>query len=81
MSKEEYLGAIASGGLDSLVFEPVSEIGVRLYAQAAVIRYQSQIQIVIDGQDVGLSNFWHTDVYEQRDRRWQAIWSQATEIL
>jgi hypothetical protein len=81
LSKEEYLGAIASGGLDYLVFEPVSEVRVRLYDQAAVIRYQSQLQIVIDGQDMGLSHFWHTDLYEQREGRWQAVWSQATEIL
>jgi hypothetical protein len=81
LSKEEYLGGIASGGLDYLVFEPVSEIRVHLYDQAAVIRYQSQLQIVIEGQDIGLSNYWHTDVYERREGRWQAVWSQATEIL
>jgi len=81
LSKEEYLAAIATGGLDYLVFEPVSEIRARLYDRAAVIRYQSQLQIVIEGHDMGLSHFWHTDVYELREGRWQAVWSHATEIL
>jgi hypothetical protein len=80
LSKDEYLGGIASGALDYLVFEPASEIRVRLYGKAAVIRYQSHLQIAVDGQDLGLGNVWHTDVYELRDGRWQAVWSQATSI-
>ena len=24
--------------------------------------------------------FWHTDIYELRDGRWQVVWSQATRI-
>ena len=31
-----------------------------------------------DGVD--RDRFWHTDVYELRDDRWQAVWSQATRI-
>jgi hypothetical protein len=27
-----------------------------------------------------LLHCWHTDSYEQRDGRWQVVWSQATEI-
>jgi len=23
---------------------------------------------------------WHTDCYERKDERWQAVWSQATVI-
>ncbi len=80
MSKEEYLGAIGSGGLDYLVFEPASEIAVRVYGEAAVIRYRSRLQVAVDGQDLGLGDNWHTDLYEQRDGRWQAVWSQATNI-
>jgi hypothetical protein len=30
------------------------------------------------GNDHGL--FWHTDIYERHNRRWQAVWSQATRI-
>ncbi len=79
VSKEEYLGGIASGELDYLVWEPET-IEVRLYGQAAVIRYRSQLEIVVRGQKIALRRYWHTDSYEKRDGRWQVIWSHATEI-
>lgn len=79
MSKREYLDGIASGDLDYSVFEPISEIRVRLYAHAAILRYRVRIEILVSGeQDSG--NFWHTDAYERRDDQWQAVWSQATRI-
>ncbi len=81
LSKEEYLGAIAAGEIDYLVFEPDSAIAVRLHGETAVIRYQSRLEIVVGGQHVPLQGYWHTDLYEMRDGRWQAVWSQATEIL
>ena len=80
LSKAEYLGGIGSGGIDYLVFEPASEIAVRLYAQAALIRYRSDLEIVVGGESIPRGNYWHTDLYEQRDGRWQVVWSQATAI-
>jgi len=79
LSKEQYLGGIASGELDYLVWEPDS-IAVRLYGEAAVIRYQSQLEIIVQGRDVPRRRYWHTDLYEKRDGRWQVVWSQATEV-
>jgi predicted ester cyclase len=80
LSKAEYLGFIASGDVDYLVWEPISEIAVRLYgANTAVIRYQSQTDIVVFGEKSSVQN-WHTDLYEQRDGQWQVVWSQATTI-
>ena len=79
LSKEQYLGGIASGDLDYLVWESES-IEVRLYDQAAVIRYQSQLEIVVQGQKVPRQRYWHTDSYEKRNGRWQVVWSQATGI-
>ena len=79
MSKREYLDGIASGELDYSVFEPISEIRVRLYDKAAILRYRVRIEILFGGgQDAG--TFWHTDAYELRGDRWQAVWSQATRI-
>jgi hypothetical protein len=79
MSKRDYLDRIASGELDYHVFEPESAMAVRVYETAAVVRYQARIEIVVDGsRDSG--SFWHTDLYEVRGGRWQAIWSQATRI-
>ena len=79
LSKEQYLGAIASGALRYVVFEP-GPIAVRLYGNAAIIRYRSEIEVVVDGSSFPRHPLWHTDSYESRDGRWQAVWSQATEI-
>jgi len=79
ISKEQYLGGIASGEIDYLVWKPES-IDVRLHGQMAIIRYQSQLEIIVGGQKVPLRRYWHTDSYEKRDGRWQVVWSQATEI-
>lgn len=80
LSKEEYLGLLASGDVDYLVWEPISEIEVRLYGPTTgVIRYQSQTDIVVFGEKSSMQN-WHTDLYEKRDGEWQVVWSQATTI-
>jgi len=80
LSKEEYLGLLASGDVDYLVWEPISEIAVRLYGlNTAVIRYQSQTDIVVFGEKSSIQN-WHTDLYEKHDGQWQVVWSQATTI-
>ena len=79
LSREEYLGAIAAGHMRYLSWEP-GEIAVRLYGNAAVLRYQAQLEINFGGQAVPRSRYWHIDSYERRDGRWQAVWSQATAI-
>ncbi len=79
LSKEQYLGGIGSGQVDYLFWEPDS-IAVRLYGDAAVIRYSSQLEIVVQGRHIPRQRYWHTDVYEQREGRWQVVWSQATGI-
>ena len=79
LSKEQYLGQIASGELDYLTWEPET-IEVRRYGDGAVLRYRAQAQAVFGGQRIPLRSFWHTDVYERRNGRWQVVWSQAILI-
>ena len=79
-TKEQYLGAIAAGDLRYRVFELVSEINVRLYGEAAVIRYQSNLETETPTGKRPLTRCWHTDSYERRDGRWQVVWSQATRV-
>lgn len=79
LSKEQYLGAVASGELDYLKFE-TDAIEVRMYGEVAIIRYQSQLEIVVQGENLGLRRHWHTDSYEKRNGHWQVVWSQATVI-
>ena len=80
LSKQDYLGGIASGHLDYRLWEIDSEIDVRLYGDVALIRYRSQLHMSLDGGEGEQRPFWHTDAYERRDGRWQVVWSQATEI-
>jgi hypothetical protein len=80
LSKEQYLGMVASGELDYRVWEPDSPINVRVYGPVALIRYRSQLDNVDGGHRVGIRHYWHTDTYEQRDGQWQVVWSHATEI-
>jgi hypothetical protein len=92
MSKQEYLGRIASGRLRYRVFEPVSDIAVRGSGEVALLRYQARISVSEDADETGgdgtagstgdeaVFTCWHTDCYERRDARWQAVWSQATAI-
>ena len=79
LSREQYLGAVASGDIDYLVWKP-DAIEVRLSGDMAVLRYSSRIEIVVGGQRIPPGNYWHTDYYEKRNGRWQAVWSQATEM-
>ena len=77
LSRSDYLGGIASGELTYHVFEAASNVRVRSSTGMGVVRYKARIDIEWSGgHDAGL--FWHTDVYEQRDGLWQAVWSQAT---
>jgi hypothetical protein len=78
-TKGEHLGDIAAGDLDYLDFEPASAIVVRRYSDVAVIRCQSRIHVVVGGEE-GRYRGWHTNLYENRDGRWQAVWSQMTAI-
>jgi hypothetical protein len=77
MTKDEYLGAVASGELGYRTFEPASEIAVLAGADLAVLRYQARISFD-DGPGFVC---WHTDCYRLRDETWQAVWSQATAIV
>ena len=79
LSKEEYLGTVESGDIDYVVWKPEA-IDVRVSGDMAVLRYSSRIEIVVGGRRIPSGDYWHTDYYEKRNRRWQAVWSQATEM-
>ena len=77
LSKEQYLGGISSGQIHYLYWEPES-IAVRLYADVAVIRYRSELEIVVKGHHIPRQRYWHTDLYERHGTQWQVVWSHAT---
>ena len=76
MTKDDYLGAIASGKLRYRVFEPISEMAVLGDASVAILRYRARISFD-DGPGF---TCWHTDCYRLADETWQVVWSQATMI-
>lgn len=77
LTKDQYLGAIQSGAIRYLIWEAASPIAVRVYSDAALIRYQAKIDVEADGARMpGL--YWFTDAYEKQDGRWRIVWSQGT---
>lgn len=78
LSKDDYLGALESGRIHYQVFAPISDITVHCTGDLAALRYQSRIQITVDGVTGPEGTYWHTDIYIRREGRWQVIWSQAT---
>jgi hypothetical protein len=79
LSKNDYLGAIASGQIKYLAWEP-GPIAVRYHHSHAVIRYRARLEVVFGGHKVAPGDYWHTDTYEHRDGQWVVVWSQATAI-
>ena len=79
LTKAEYLDGVASNELNYLAFEPISEVAVWGDDRIALLRYVARIEIQ-GGDDLARLTCWHTDSYEKRDGRWQAVWSQATRI-
>jgi ketosteroid isomerase-like protein len=79
LSKEQYLGGISSGQIHYLYWEPET-IAVRVYGDAAVIRYQSELEIVVQGRHIPRQRYWHTDLYERQGRHWRVVWSHATAV-
>jgi hypothetical protein len=77
LSKEQYLGGIGSGQIQYLYWEPEA-ITVRLYGEMAVIRYRSELEIVVQGHHIPRQRYWHTDLYERHGEQWQVVWSHAT---
>ncbi len=79
-TKEQYLGGISSGIFDYQVFEPVSDIQVKVHVGAAVLRYRSTIEITVGEQSYPPASYWHISSLELRDGQWQVVWSQSTAI-
>lgn len=79
LSREAYLGSIASGESDYLTWD-AGEIDVRLHGALAVIRYKSRVELVVRGRKLPPIQAWNTGVYERKSGRWAIVWFQVTEI-
>lgn len=74
VDKAGYLQAVASGELNYLGWQ-IEDVQLRLTPAMALIRYRARLEF----PSTSLA-CWHTDAYELRAGRWQAVWSQATAI-
>ena len=81
LTKSAYLSDVESKRLEYLVFEPESEISGRSSGDIVVLRYIARIVLSVGVDDELEIRAWHTDVYENRDGSWMAVWSQATKIV
>lgn len=79
LTRAQYLGVIQSGHLVYTSWDP-QDIDVRLHDHVAALRYRSSMQVSFGAHQVPRADYWHTDLYEQRDGGWQVVWSQATTI-
>jgi hypothetical protein len=80
LTKDQYLGGIASGAIQYRSLEVIGEIAIRLYGAVALLRYQAEAELLFHGVEVPRTRIWKTDTFELRDGRWQVVWSQATAI-
>jgi ketosteroid isomerase-like protein len=71
VSREQYIDS--GDAFAYSVWKPISPIRVRVHGDAAVIRYESDLEI-----HGSRGHYWHTDLYEKRNGRWQIVWSQTT---
>ena len=79
LSKQEYLAQVESGEIDYLEWKPET-IEVKLFGEAAVLRYRAAIRIVVKAApNAPQGRIWFTDLYEKRSGRWQVVWSQGTQ--
>lgn len=81
LTKQEYLGALESGQLDYVGWE-AGDITVKLYGNAAVIRYRdNRFDVNAGSTVVHRGPMYHTNVYERHGGEWKIVWSQASGII
>ena len=78
-TRERYLRAIEDGDLRYVQWTP-DAIDVRTSSHMAIVRYQAVLELDSGNGSGTPFKLWHTDSYELRGDRWQAMWSQATAI-
>lgn len=72
--RAEYLAAIEQAPF--YAGWEIGPMGFRFGVDTAALRYQAAL-LFPSGRTV---RCWHTDLYQELEGRWQAVWSQATEL-
>jgi hypothetical protein len=80
--RTQYLGGLVDGSIRYLRFEPQSEIECVESGSLGVVRYLSNIDVLVKGRPQGHLECRHLDVYVRGDNRmWRCLWSQATDTV
>ncbi len=79
LRKFDILNTVNAGDLE-FVRQEITDYQVRVYGDAAVLRYRGPIEVRFQGQPVPEQLLWHLVTYEKRDGRWQIVWSIASEV-
>lgn len=77
--RERYLQDLETRTLRYLRWD-IAELRVRATPAMALVRYRATLELDGGGGSGTPFACWHTDSYELRGDRWQAVWSQATAI-
>jgi Domain of unknown function (DUF4440) len=77
--RQKLLMMIRSGQLNIQTFQPSSTIDVRLDCEAAVLTYESEIDVTAGSMHYPLQAR-HLDLYERRDGQWLKVRAQMTAI-
>lgn len=77
VSKREYLDPIASREFINRVFVPISSMVVRVSDQMSGEHCRARIKVRVTSGATDSGTFWHTDINEMHDGRWQTVWSQG----
>lgn len=80
IGKRDYLELVTSDDFRYATFEPAGDVAVRVHADVAIARYQARIVVTGREGEIDAGTFWHTDIWERRENRWQAVWSHATRM-
>src|SRR5262249_1957922 len=79
LSRDQLLQGVKAGQPDFIDNAPPSEIAVREFGSAAVLRYQRRFDLVIGGMRLTHAA-WTTVLWEHRRGHWVAVWEQTTAI-
>ena len=80
LNRDDYLNGIAMGFIEYRKWEPETRIQAYVFGEVAILRYQSRVQVAVQGEAQPEQRFWQLEVYEKRRDGWQTTFSQSTRV-
>jgi hypothetical protein len=80
LNRDDFLNGIAMGFITYRRWQPEGRIQAYVFGEVAVLRYQSTVELSVQGEAQPEQHFWQVEVYEKRRDGWQATFSQSTRV-